>query len=76
MFEQKCPWNQSSFAVLDILKSLIHGSWFSNSSKISRISLSCVDSKDKLLHLYVDEFSGDDALLQSAGGETDIMKEF
>ena len=54
----------------------MHGSCFCNSSKISRNSLSCVDSKNKLLHLQGDQFSGDDVIGQSAFGEVDILEEF
>ena len=54
----------------------MHDSCFCNSSKISRNSLSYIDSKDKLLHLWADEFSGDDVLVQSVGGKVDITEEF
>ena len=73
--EQKCPCNLSSLVPV-VLTSLMHGSCFCNSSKISRNSLSCVDSKNKLLHLQADQFSGDDVIGQSAFGEVDIPEEF
>ena len=35
-----------------------------------------LDSEDKLLHLQADESSGDDVLVQSVGGEIEIIQEF
>ena len=75
MSEQKCPCNRSSLVPV-VLISLMQGLCLCNSSKISRNSLSCVDSKDKLSYLQAGEFSGDDGLVQSEGNEVDIIEEF